>query len=312
MVILIDIFLLGETVLSMKNIIFKGSGVAIVTPMNRDGSINYDIMKKLIEFHIENKTDAIIVCGTTGESSTLTEEEKLNLIKFTVKEVNNRVPVIGGSGSNNTERTLQFSLKVQKLGADGLLIVTPYYNKTSQTGLINHYIHIADQVNIPIILYNVPSRTGLDIDIKTYKILSEHPRIVATKEASGDISKIAQINSLCKEGLYVYSGNDDQIIPVLSLGGIGVISVFANIFPKESHEITDYYFSGNVSKSRDLFFKSLDIMNVIFKDINPMPVKSAMKWIGFDCGEVRLPLVPIIDSLDQELKRLIKDYQKNC
>ena len=294
----------------MKKFIFKGSGVAIVTPMKEDKSINYEVMESLINFQINNHTDAIIVCGTTGESSTLSDEEKIELVKFTVEKVNGRVPVIAGTGGNNTEKSSELSKKAQDVGADALLLVTPYYNKTSQRGLIEHYNYIADNVDIPIILYNVPSRTGLDISIQTYRELAKNPKIVATKEASGNISKIAEIISACKEDLFVYSGNDDQILPVLSLGGIGVISVFANIFPKESHDITENYLLGHIVKSRELFFEALPVMNVLFNDVNPMPVKKAMSAIGFDCGNCRLPLVNITDELNSKIFASILDYKK--
>ena len=215
----------------MKKIIFKGAGVALVTPMNADGSVNYETLEKLMEFQIENGTDAIITCGTTGESATLTAEERKDVIKFTIEKVAGRVPVIAGTGANNTETALKYSLEAEVLGADGLLIVTPYYNKTSQAGLIKHYSYIADRVKTPIILYNVPSRTGVNILPETYLELSKHPNICATKEASGDISAAAKIKALCGKDLEIYSGNDDQIVPMLSLGAIGVISVFSNICP---------------------------------------------------------------------------------
>lgn len=294
----------------MKKFVFKGSGVAIVTPMKEDGTINYEVMESLIEFQINNSTDAIIVCGTTGESSTLSDEEKIELIKFTVEKVNGRVPVIAGTGGNNTKKSAELSKKAQDIGVDALLLVTPYYNKTSQKGLIEHYNYIASKVNLPIILYNVPSRTGLDISIKTYCELAKNPKIVATKEASGNISKIAEIISSCREDLFVYSGNDDQILPVLSLGGIGVISVFANIFPKESHDIIENYLLGHIAKSREQFFEALPVMNILFDDVNPMPVKKAMKLIGFDCGKCRLPLINISDELSSDIICAILDYKK--
>ena len=212
----------------LKKTIFKGSGVAIITPMNEDGSINFEEMGKLIDFHLSNNTDAIIVCGTTGESATLTSEEHSNLIKFTVERVNKKIPVIAGTGSNNTNHAIELSKQAEKLGADALLVVTPYYNKTSQTGLVKHYFAIADEVNIPIILYNVPSRTGCNIKAETYVELAKHKNIVAVKEASGNISAVAEIAAKCGDSLDIYSGNDDQIVPILSLGGVGVISVLAN------------------------------------------------------------------------------------
>lgn len=290
----------------MKKVIFKGSGVAIITPMNNDGSVNYDTLGKLIEFQIENKTDAIITCGTTGESATLTEQEHHDVIKFTIEKVAKRVPVIAGTGSNNTEHALKLSLDAEKLGADALLIVTPYYNKTSQKGLIEHYTYIADRVNTPIITYCVPSRTGVTIKPETYLELSKHKNIVATKEASGNISELAKTISLCKDNLNVYSGNDDQIVPILSLGGAGVVSVLANILPEETHNICEKYFLGEVIESRNLQLKYLSLANSLFIETNPIPVKTAMNLMNFNCGPLRLPLCEMEDSnlviLEENLK----------
>lgn len=221
----------------MKKIVFKGSGVALITPMHADGSVNFDTLDKLIEFQLENQTDAIITCGTTGESATMSDADREAVIKFTVEKVAGRVPVIAGTGSNNTGHALKMSKQAQTLGVDALLVVTPYYNKTSQKGLVEHYTYIADNVDLPIVLYNVPSRTGVSIQPETYLALSKHPNIVATKEANGDLSAVAKTIALCGDNLMVYSGNDDQIIPILSLGGLGVISVFANVCPHECHEI---------------------------------------------------------------------------
>ena len=292
----------------MKNIIFKGSGVAIVTPMNKDGSINYKEFEKLIEYQIKNNTDAIIVCGTTGESATMTREEHNEVIKFAIDAVKGRIPIIAGTGSNNTRLALELSLEAQELGADGLLIVTPYYNKTSQTGLINHYNYIADRVNLPIILYNVPSRTGCNIKPETYIELSKHANIVATKEANGDLSSIAQTMSLCGNELNMYSGCDDQTLPILSLGGIGVISVFANICPNLSHELTSKYFSGNINESKNIQLKYLKLMNALFLDVNPIPVKAALNIMGFDCGRCRIPLDDMQKLDFEKLKSIMKDY----
>lgn len=274
----------------MKKIIFKGSGVALVTPMNADSTINYDVLGNLIEFHIKNKTDAIISCGTTGESATLSPEEHYNIIKYTAQKVAGRIPVIAGTGSNNTQHALDLSLEAEKLGVDGLLIVTPYYNKTSQIGLVKHYNYIADRVKTPIILYNVPSRTGMSIKPDTYLELSKHPNIVAVKEASGDISCLAKTVSLCSDDLMVYSGNDDQIVPILSLGGIGVISVLANVMPQQTHAIVTQYLKGDTENSRSIQLKLLDLIEALFSDVNPIPVKKAMNLIGFNCGQCRLPL----------------------
>lgn len=292
----------------MKKIIFKGAGVALVTPMNSDSSVNYDELENLIEFQIKNGTDAIISCGTTGESATLSSQERNNLIEFTVKKVDGRIPVIAGTGCNNTKQALENSLSAEKLGVDGLLIVTPYYNKTSQSGLIKHYEYIADRVKTPIILYNVPSRTGVSIKPQTYLKLSKHENIVAVKEASGDISSLAETISLCKDNLAVYSGNDDQTVPILSLGGIGVISVFSNICPKECHEMVQSYFDGDTEKSKEIQLKYLKLMNAMFCDVNPIPVKEALNLMGFNTGRCRMPLDILSESNYEKLKEILKEY----
>lgn len=290
----------------MKDIIFTGAAVAIVTPFAEDG-INFSELKKLIDFNIENGTDAIVIAGTTGESSTMTDEEHREVIRFTVEYVNKRVPVIAGTGSNDTVYAVQLSKYAESVGTDALLLVTPYYNKTTQTGLIKHYNYIADRVNIPIILYNVPSRTGVNITPETYAELAKHPRIVATKEASGDLSAIAKIKALCKEELNIYSGNDDQIVPILSLGGKGVISVFSNIMPKESHEICSLYFEGKVEESCNLQTKYLDLINTLFIEVNPIPVKTALGIMGYNVGPLRMPLFPMegknLEKLREELAK---------
>lgn len=292
----------------MKKIIFKGAGVAIVTPMKNNGEINYDTMEKLIEFQIENSTDAIITCGTTGESATLSPLEHSQLIEFTIKKVRGRVPVIAGTGSNNTKIAIQLSKEAEKMGVDGLLIVTPYYNKTSQEGLIQHYNHIADNVNTPIILYNVPSRTGVNIKPETYLKLSKHPNICATKEANGNLSAIAKTISLCKNDLNIYSGNDDQIVPTLSLGGIGVISVLSNVCPKECHNIVTEFMKGNIEASKILQLQYFDLIEALFCDVNPMPVKSALNMIGFNCGNCRLPLTGLNQSSERHIKDTLAKY----
>ncbi|MBN7573209.1 4-hydroxy-tetrahydrodipicolinate synthase [Clostridium beijerinckii] len=285
---------------------FTGAAVAIVTPFTEDG-INFSELKKLIDFNIENGTDAIVIAGTTGESSTMTDEEHREVIRFTVEYVNKRVPVIAGTGSNDTVYAVQLSKYAESVGADALLLVTPYYNKTTQTGLIKHYNYIADRVNIPIILYNVPSRTGVNITPETYAELAKHPRIVATKEASGDLSAIAKIKALCKDELNIYSGNDDQIVPILSLGGKGVISVFSNIMPKESHEICSLYFEGKVEESCKLQTKYLDLINTLFIEVNPIPVKTALGIMGYNVGPLRMPLFPMegknLEKLREELAK---------
>ncbi len=292
----------------MKKVVFKGAGVALVTPMQSDGSVNYDMLEKLIEFQIANKTDAIIACGTTGESATLSEKEHSEVLKFIVDKVKGRIPVIAGTGSNNTKHALELSQNAGSLGCDALLIVTPYYNKTSQMGLIDHYTYIADRVSLPIITYNVPSRTGVSIKPETYFELSKHENIVATKEASGNISDIARIRVLCGDNLHIYSGNDDQILPVMSLGGLGVISVFSNVCPRECHDITQEFFSGNLQRSQSLFLKYLDLMNMLFCDVNPIPVKEAMKLLGFDCGKCRLPLVRLSKENQNKLAYMMESY----
>ena len=272
--------------------LFEGSGVALVTPF-KNGKINYEKIEELIEWHISNKTDAIIVCETTGESATMTDEERKSTIKFVVDKVNKRIPVIAGSGSNNTAYSIQLSKYCQEVGVDGLLIVTPYYNKATQEGLVKHYTNIASSVDLPIILYNVPGRTGVNISPSTVEKLSKIENIVAIKEASGNISQVAEIARLCGEDFYIYSGNDDQIVPILSLGGIGVISVLANILPNETHDIVEKYLSGDIEKSRKLQLDVNELVSSLFIEVNPIPVKAAMNLMGMEAGELRLPLSDI-------------------
>ncbi len=269
---------------------FKGSGVAIITPFTKNNKINYTKFAELIEYQIKNQTDAIVVCGTTGEASTLSENEKKELINFTVEVVKKRIPVIAGTGGNNTSNVVTLSKYAQKVGADGLLIVTPYYNKCTQNGLYLHYKEISDNVNIPIILYNVPSRTGVNIETETLVKLSNLPNIIGIKEASSNISQIMDIFSRIDKKFLVYSGNDDQILPILSLGGQGVISVLANIYPKETHDICYEFFNGNIDVSRQLQFKYLDLIKSLFKEVNPIPIKEALNYLGYDVGKCRLPL----------------------
>ncbi len=290
----------------MKNTIFTGAGVAIVTPMNPDGSINFDALGTNIEYQIANGTDAIIICGTTGESATMTDEEHVECIRYCVQKVNKRVPVIAGTGSNDTKYAVELSKEAEKLGADALLVVTPYYNKASQRGLIAHFTAIADSVNIPIILYNVPSRTGVNIAVDTYVTLSKHKNIAAIKEASGNISAVAKIIAACGDNVDVYSGNDDQIVPIMSLGGKGVISVLSNILPKETHEIAQHCLNNDFVKAAELQIKYLDLANSLFIDVNPIPVKEAMNILGMNAGECRLPMLRMeqskIDVLTASLK----------
>ena len=286
----------------MKDIIFTGAAVAIVTPFTENG-VNFEELKKLIDFNIENGTDAIVIAGTTGESSTMSDEEHKETIRFTVEYVNKRVPVIAGTGSNDTAYALELSKYAESVGVDGLLIVTPYYNKTTQLGLIKHFNYIADRVNVPIILYNVPSRTGVNIAPETYLELSKHPRIVATKEASGDLSAVAKIRALCGDNLAIYSGNDDQILPILSLGGKGVISVLSNVMPKETHDICSLYFEGKVEESSKLQVKYLDLINALFIEVNPIPVKTALGLMGYNVGPLRMPLFPMEDKTLEVLRK---------
>ncbi|MDK2801894.1 MAG: 4-hydroxy-tetrahydrodipicolinate synthase [Oscillospiraceae bacterium] len=289
--------------------IFKGSGVAIVTPFDRTNSVDYKSYENLLNFHIKNSTDAIIVCGTTGESATLDFDEKVKLIDYTVRYVNKRIPVIAGTGGNNTKQSIELSKKAELSGVDGLLVVTPYYNKTSQDGLVKHFISIADSVDIPIILYNVPSRTGMNIDIDSYKQLFYHKNIVATKEASGDISHIAKLISVAPKKFSVYSGNDDQILPILSLGGKGVISVFANILPKVSHDICSLFFEKDIEKSRELQLDYLELIDTMFIDINPVPVKIAMNLMGLSVGGVRPPLYESSEKIKNDILECMKRYK---
>ena len=286
--------------------LFEGSGVALVTPFS-NGEVNYKKLEELINFHIENKTDAIIICGTTGESATMTDKERREVIKFTVDKVDRRIPVIAGSGSNNTAYSIELSKYCQEIGVDGLLIVTPYYNKSTQSGLIEHYKAIANSVDLPIIVYNVPGRTGVNIKPETVKKLSEIENIVAIKEASGDISQVSEIARLCGENFDIYSGNDDMIVPILSVGGKGVISVVANILPKETHDIVEKYLSGDVNESRKLQLGMNELINTLFIEVNPIPVKAAMNLMGMDVGGLRLPLT---DISQQSLEVLIDNMQK--
>ena len=291
----------------MKKTIFTGAGVAIVTPMNPDESINFDRLGQIIDNQIENGTDAIVICGTTGESATMTDQEHVDCIEYAVKRVNGRVPVIAGAGSNHTSYAVWMSKEAKRVGADALLHVTPYYNKTSQTGLIRHFNAVADATDLPIILYNVPSRTGVNITPATYRELAKHPNIVAAKEASGNISQIAQIAQACGDELDLYSGNDDQIVPLLSLGAKGVISVLSNIMPRETHDICRLFFEGKIAESRALQLKLLPLINALFSDVNPIPVKEAMNMMGWECGECRLPLVSRRPQAKEHLRVLMQE-----
>ena len=286
----------------MKDIIFRGCATAIVTPFNEYNEINFDEFKRLVDFQIDNDVNAIVICGTTGEASTLSCEEKEELIRYCVKIVNNRVPVIAGVGSNNTKVVIENEIYAEKVGVDGLLIVTPYYNKTTQNGLIEHYKIISENTNLPIILYNVPGRTGVDINPETYFELSKVNNIVATKEASGNISKILKIRSLCKDNLNIYSGNDDQIIPTLSIGCLGVISVLSNIMPKYISKMIEKYFGGEIQEASNMQIESSKLIELLFKEVNPIPVKEALNIIGFEVGKPRMPLIKCSEKLKENLK----------
>ena len=292
----------------MAEHIFTGSGVALITPISSDGTVNYKVLEELLEFHIANGTDAIIACGTTGEAATLTEEEHCEVLTFVAEKVNGRIPVIAGTGSNDTKTAVMLSRQAQKVGYDAVLTVTPYYNKTSQAGLIKHFNVIADSIDLPVILYNVPSRTGCNIKPKTYAELCKHPNIRAAKEASGDISQVALIRSLCGDQLDIYSGNDDQTVPFMSLGALGVISVFANICPKEMHRICQLCLDNNFAEAQKLHFHYLELMNIMFSDVNPIPIKTAMNLYGFDAGECKLPLVPMSVAGYHDLKDCLAKY----
>ena len=293
----------------MKKTIFTGAGVAIVTPFNSDLSVNYDKLGELIEYQIANGTDAIIICGTTGEASTLTDDEHREEIKFAVDKVAGRVPVIAGTGSNDTAYSIELTRYAKEVGADASLNVTPYYNKTTQRGLIKHFTAIADAVDLPMILYNVPGRTGMTISPDTYKELSKHPNIVATKEASGNLADVVRIKYLCGDDLDIYSGEDGLITPMLSLGAKGVISVLSNIKPRETHNICEEYFRGNVEASAALQIKYSNLVDALFCETNPIPVKAAMNVLGFDVGECRLPLYEMSEANLAKLKAAIDEVK---
>lgn len=292
----------------MKNTIFTGAAVAIITPMNADGSINYEELGRIIDDQIKNSTDAIVICGTTGESSTMTDEEHLDCIKFAVKHTAGRVPVIAGAGSNDTRYAVELSKEAEAAGADALLHVTPYYNKTTQRGLIAHFTAIADAVNIPIILYNVPSRTGMNIEISTIKELSKHRNIAAIKEASGNISYAAKLIAECGEDIDVYSGNDDMIVPIMSLGGKGVISVASHVIPKQVHDMVQFCLDNDLAQATKLQIEYLDLCNDLFIEVNPIPVKEAMNMLGWNAGPCRLPLYEMTDEHKAKLRATLEKH----
>ncbi len=289
--------------------IFKGAGVAIVTPFKEDESIDYDRLDELIDFHCENGTDSIIICGTTGESATMTEEEHLECVKFTIERTKGRIPVIAGTGSNCTRTAVEMSKEAESYGADGLLLVTPYYNKATQAGLIAHYTAVAKEVKAPIIMYSVASRTGCNIEPATVAALVNNvENIVGIKEASGNIGQVARIMALTDGNIDLYSGNDDQIVPLLSLGGKGVISVLSNIAPKETHDMCEKFFKGDVKGSAELQLKALPLVDQLFCEVNPIPVKKAMQLIGMDCGGLRMPLTELTKAHEESLARAMKDF----
>ena len=298
----------GELETNMRTPIFTGAGVAIVTPFTADGKVNYPKLGEIIEAQIAGHTDAIIICGTTGEACTLTDEEHKECIRYTVEKVAGRIPVIAGTGSNDTDYAIQLSVYAAEVGADGLLLVTPYYNKATQKGLVMHFNAIANAAKIPCIIYNVPSRTGVNIAPETYLEMSKNPYIVACKEASGNISAVAKTASLCGDDFAIYSGNDDQITAILSLGGKGVISVLSNVCPKETHDICQSYFDGDVETSRKLQLKYIALCDALFCEVNPIPVKTAMNMMGMEVGGLRLPLCEMSEQNAEKLRKTLKDY----
>ncbi len=292
----------------MKNTIFTGAAIAIITPMNEDGSINYTVLGEMIDNQIANGTDAIVICGTTGEASTMTDEEHLECIRFAVEKTEKRVPVIAGTGSNDTSYAVKLSKEAEEVGADGLLLVTPYYNKTTQKGLIAHFTAIADAVNIPIILYNIPGRTGMNMEVSTIKKLAEHKNICAVKEASGNISYAAKLIAECGDVIDVYSGNDDMIVPLMSLGAKGVISVLSHVIPKETHMMVQYCLDNNFAEATKLQIDYLDLINNLFIEVNPIPVKAAMNMMGVNVGSCRLPLVDMTEEHTAALRSSLEKH----
>ena len=289
--------------------IFKGAGVAIITPMYEDGSVNYDKLAEILEDQIAGSTDAIVICGTTGESATLTEAEHSNVIKFTVDKVAKRIPVIAGTGSNCTRTAIELSKQAEADGADALLLVTPYYNKATQNGLIAHYTAIANSVSLPIVMYNVPSRTGCNIQPETAAYLAKNvENIVAIKEASGNISQITKLKALAGDSLDIYSGNDDQVIPILSIGGAGVISVLSNVAPKQTHDMVMEYLEGDREKAVKIQLDALPLINALFSEVNPIPVKAAMNLMGMEVGPLRAPLTVMEEEHQKKLAQAMKDF----
>ena len=289
--------------------VFKGAGVAIVTPFKEDESIDYDRLDELIDFHCENGTDSIIICGTTGESATMTEKEHIECVKFTIDRVKGRLPVVAGTGSNCTRTAVEMSKEAADYGADGLLLVTPYYNKATQAGLIAHYTAVAKEAKAPIIMYSVASRTGCNIEPATVaELVKDVENIVGVKEASGNISQVAKIMELTDGNIDLYSGNDDQIVPLLSLGAKGVISVLSNVAPKETHDICERFFQGDIAGSRALQLRALPLVEQLFCEVNPIPVKRAVTLMGMDCGPLRMPLTQITEEHEKALIKAMEDF----
>ena len=288
--------------------IFTGAGTALVTPMNADGSVNFAKMKELIEFQIENSIDALIICGTTGEASTMSDEVQVECVRFAKEVAAGRCPIIAGAGSNDTAHCIELAQACEKAGADGVLLVTPYYNKATQKGLIMHYTAIANAINIPIILYNVPGRTGCNLAPKTVAELAKVENIVAVKEASGNLSQVAEIAALCGPDFDIYSGNDDQILPVLSLGGKGVISVLSNVAPKETHDMVMNYLNGDTKSATKLQLDAIELINALFCEVNPIPVKAALNLMGYEVGSCKLPLCDMEEKNLETLRTAMKNY----
>lgn len=293
----------------MKKVIFKGCGTALITPFNENG-VNFEEFEKIIEDQIANHVDAIIVCGTTGESSTMTLEERKETVKFAVDVVHKRIPVIAGTGGNCTKSAIEMTKYAEQVGVDGALVVTPYYNKTTEDGLIAHYKAIAKETKLPIILYNVPSRTGVNVLPKTCEELAKVENIVAIKEASGNLSQVAEIANLCGNELNIYSGNDDQILPVLSIGGIGVISVLSNIMPEFTHTMIEDFFNKNIEKATKSQIEAIPLIKSLFCEVNPIPIKAAMNMVGYNVGIPRLPLIEMSKSKQEILKRELENLKK--
>lgn len=289
--------------------IFTGAGVAIVTPFNEDESINYDKLDQLIDYHCNNGTDSIIICGTTGESTTMSEKEHMECVKFAIERTKGRLPIIAGTGSNCTRTAIDMSKEAASYGADGLLVVTPYYNKATQEGLVGHYTAVAKEAKAPIIMYSVASRTGCNIEPATAaRLIKEVDNIVGIKEASGNISQVAKIMHLTDGKADLYSGNDDQIVPILSLGGKGVISVLSNVAPQETHDICAKFFEGDVKGSLELQLKAIPLIEQLFCEVNPIPVKKAMKLMGMDCGSLRMPLTELTPQHEESLAKAMTEF----